>query len=200
MVYARQYSKPELNSILINSEGRLSPVSNEPGHAFSKHVGVSGQQISDRLVGKLKSDRTHPIVMDSQGRISSETDHRDIWKALNPNMNTRKAKSDFRTYVENWVTRSGSFLDRPQAINVGRYMLNSQAGQAELAKLDSSENRIGIQMFLNQLDMIRRDAWKMYYAEHGNDITHLETFSKAFMLVDKLSSGGIHIQTFFPIK
>lgn len=200
MACAKSYSKDAVNQLLVASEGRASPVSGETGHGLGKHVGVKGYQISDRLTGNLKSDATHPIIMDPTGKMRPESEHRDIWKSLNPGMNTKGSKSAFRENVENWVSRSGAFMDRPQAINVGKYMLNSTDGQSKLAELDGGEDRVAISMSLNGLDMMGIDAWKMYYADHDNDITHLEDFSKAFMLVDKLPTGTIHIQTFFPIK
>ena len=200
MARARRYSRDEVNAILNESEGRLSPVSGEPGHALSRHVGVGGYQISDRLRPELgASSTTRPIVMHPSGKIASEADHREIWRNLTPGVTTKALKAEYRRMYENYVTRSGSFLDLQQAVIVGRYLLNAAGGQAELAKLDSgAEARVAIELSMNAVEWIY-GAWKMNYACHGNDITHLEDFSKAFMLVDRLDADRIHVQTFFPV-
>lgn len=199
MARAKRYSKDEVNAALQESEGRRSPVSGEPGHALARHVGVGGYQISDRLRPELgSSSTTRPIVMHPSGKIASETDHREIWRSLTPGATTKSLKSEYRQMYEDYVTRSGSFLDLQQAVIVGRYLLNASGGQAELARLDSgAEDRVAIKLSMNAVEWIY-GSWKMNYACHGNDITHLEDFSKAFMLVDRLD-GGIHIQTFFPV-
>ena len=200
MARAKRYSRDEVNAILQESEGRRSPVSGEPGHALSRHVGVGGYQVSDRLRPELgASSATRPIVMHPSGKIASETDHREIWRNLTPGATTRTLKAEYRRMYENNVSRSGSFLDLQQAVIAGRYLLNAAGGQAELAKLDSgAEHRVAIELSMNAVEWIY-GAWKMNYACHGNDVTHLEDFSKSFMLVDRLDTGGIHIQTFFPV-
>ena len=137
--------------------------------------------------------------MYERGGIATEADHREIWRSLTPGATTKQLKAEYRAMYENYVKRSGSFLDLQQAIIVGRYLLNAAGGQAELAKLDAgSEDRVAIELSMNAVEWIY-GSWKMNYACHGNDITHLEDFSKAFMLVDRIDAGGIHVQTFFPV-
>lgn len=200
MARARRYSREDVNEILQESEGRRSPVSGEPGHALSKHVGVAGYQISDRLRPELgASSTTRPIIMYERGGIASEPDTRQVWREITPTATTKQLKAEYRRMFEDYVTRSGSFLDLQQAIIVGRYLLNAAGGQAELAKLDAgTEDRVAIELSMNAVEWVY-GAWKMNYACHGNDVTHLEDFKKAFMLVDRISTGGIHIQTFFPV-
>jgi hypothetical protein len=200
MPRAKRYTRDDVNAILHESEGRRSPVSGEPGHALSRHVAVDGYQISDRLRPELgASSRTRPIVMHPSGVIASEADHREIWRGLTPGVTTKTLKGEYRRMYEDYVMRSGSFLSLAQSVIVGRYLLNASAGQAELVKLDSrAEDRVAIELSMNAVEWID-GAWKMNYACHGNDITHLEDFSKAFMLVDRLEHDKIHVQTFFPV-
>ncbi len=206
MARARNYTKQEVNDILYASERRLSPVSGERGHALEKHVGVGGLQISDRLRGTLTTSPTRPLIMDEFGKVRPENEHRDIWRSLTPGATTKELKQDFKNNIENYVNRSGSFTDLQQALIVGKYLLNSPEGQTALAGLDqmavtvgSKQSRVSVVVSMNRLEWIH-GAWKMNYACHGNDITHEEDFSQAFMLIDKLDLDQIHIQTFFPIK
>ncbi|WP_305907354.1 hypothetical protein Q9L42_016355 [Methylomarinum sp. Ch1-1] len=200
MARARKYSRQDVNDILYASERRLSPVSGERGHALEKHVGVGGLQISDRLRGTLTTSTTRPLVMDEFGKVRPEAEHRDIWRRLTPGSTTKQLKQDFRTNIENFVSRSGSFIDLQQAIIVGKYVLNCQEGQAALAKLDQGlENRVAVTVSMHSLEWTQ-GAWKMNFASRENDITHEEEFGKAFMLIDKLDLDQIHIQTFFPLK
>ncbi|ATG92155.1 MULTISPECIES: hypothetical protein [Methylomonas] len=200
MARARKYSKQEVHAILTTREGLLSPVSNEPSHILSLHVGVSGLQISDRLMGTLKSDSTHPIIMGPTGSIRPESEHREIWKALNPGMNTQQAKNAFGSFIDNSKDNSGSFLDVQQAVVVGWFLLNSDEGQVELAKLDGASNRVKISKSLDRLEFVRENAFKMNFASKDSDITHLEDFSQAVMIVDKLPMDGIHVQTLYPVR
>ncbi|MDA1076387.1 MAG: sigma factor-like helix-turn-helix DNA-binding protein [Proteobacteria bacterium] len=81
MPRARQYTKDDVNRILMHSEGRASPVSGESGHALGKHVEVSGYQISDRLVGSFGGNSLDfPIIVEPTGAVATEADHRAIWK------------------------------------------------------------------------------------------------------------------------
>lgn len=201
MPVTKQYSRADVKRILQQSEGRLSPVSNQPGHCLEKHVAVSGYQLSDRLRHKeLQSDATHPIIMGETGGIRPENEHRDIWKALNPGMTTAQAKAAYRQNIANYVKESGSFLDQQQAAIVGRHLLNSSAGQKALGELDDgAKARVDIMIPLTTLDIIDLDGKKMHHASHGDDITHIAEMRSAFMLVDKLSGDEIHIQTLYPI-
>jgi hypothetical protein len=203
MPVTRKYTLADVNEILTQSEGRNSPTSGEPGHTLHLHVGASGLQISDRLMGSVKSDATHPIIMGPGGAIAPEATHRDIWKSLNPGLNTKGAKSAYDQNLDNSKSNSGAFIDRQQAIAVGRFMLNSAEGQTKLGELDGGANRASMKMTLSMLEMSWKDAWKMYFASGdgaGGDITHLETFTQAFLLIDKLNANTIHIQTLYPIK
>jgi hypothetical protein len=207
MPCAKRYSKEDVNAILYASEGRLSPVSGEPGHALSRHVGVSGLQISDRLVGRTMSSLSRPIVMQATGGAAPANIVRDVWREIDARSGitttTAQLKKDYNKLVDNSIDNSGAFVDLQQAIIIGRYLLNSSEGQTELAKLDSgTENRVKIVRTLNQLEAVD-SAWKMNYAGSSgidNDITHLRDIRTAFMLVDRLDANTIHIQTFYPIK
>jgi hypothetical protein len=205
----KSYTLEEVNAILRASDGRLSPVTGEPGHALSKHVGVGGLQLSDRLRGTAMSSPSRPIVMDVDGRTAPETVYRDVWREIDARngiqSTTKQLKSDYRKMVENYVEKSGSFIDAQQAIRIGRHLLNSPAGQAELARLDAGTDRVAITQSLNLIESTD-GAWKMNFAgmptaaHPENDISHLVDFNQAFMLVDRLDLDAIHIQTFFPMK
>ncbi|MEM1434707.1 MAG: hypothetical protein AAGG11_11670 [Pseudomonadota bacterium] len=210
MARTRQYTRDEVLQLLIDSEQRNSPVSGQPGHGLSKHVEVSGYQISDRLVGTFGGDAaSFPIIVGPGGAVASAADHRTIWKEAHahdgkPQLSTKAAKRAQKERFGSPVSRSGAFMDRQYAVVVARFMLNSTEGQAQLLALDNGEARVPLEMSLNRLDMIDVDAWKMYYADKsdtqaGSDITHIETFSRAFMLIDALPGNGIHLQTFYPI-
>ena len=201
MARAKQYTKQEVLNILTTREGLASPVSGEKSHIFSLHVGVEGLQISDRLMGTLNSDASHPIIMGPKGSILPEVDHRNLWKSLNPGMNTKQAKSAFSSFIDNSKTNSGSFVDKQQAIVVAKVMLNSPEGQTQLGLLDSgAKNRV---FFKLSLDMLRDNGFQMNFAGSGggnDDITHLEYFNQAGIVIDRLDPDGIHVQTLYPIK
>jgi hypothetical protein len=210
MPCARKYSKEDVNAILQASEGRRSPVSGEPGHALSRHVGVNGLQISDRLRGTVMTSASRPMVMMPTGGGADASTVRAVWREIDARngitTTTNQLKKDYRKLVENYIDDSGAFVDLQQAIIIGRYLLNSSDGQAELAKLDAgTETRIKIAKSLHQIEAVD-GAWKMNYAgmptagNRENDITHLEDIRTAFMLVDRYDAGNIHIQTFYPIK
>src|SRR5581483_3519018 len=100
------------------------------------------------------------------------------------------------------VPRAGAFVDLQQAGILGKFALNSPAGQAQLAELDAARagtpKRVKIEYGVNTLHNVQGE-WRMRYAERGNDIPVQVAFSQVWMLVDKLEPSGIHIQTFFPV-
>ena len=199
MPLAHAYSKQDFSDLLLASEGRNSPVSGEPGHCMSLHIGQSGLQISDRLVNKLSSDANHPIIMGPAGSVVPENQSRDIWRTLNPGSNTAQLKGAHSNLIDNAKSNSGSFLDLQQALMVGRYVLNCALGQTELAKLDAATTRVSIRTNLNAF-MSAEGTWKMYFASTDEDVTHVADFNQVFMLVDKIDAGTLHLQTFYPIK
>jgi hypothetical protein len=83
---------------------------------------------------------------------------------------------------------------------VGWFLLNSDEGQAQLANLDGGADRVKVSKSLDNLEFVRENAFKMNFASKDSDITHLEDFSKAIMIIDKLPMDGIHVQTLYPVK
>jgi hypothetical protein len=201
MPHAHNYSQQEFLNLLLASEGRNSPVSGEPGHCRSLHIGQDGMQISDRLQGKLSSDATHPIIMGPGGSVVPENQSREIWRGLNPGTKTADLKNAYSSFIDNAKSNSGAFLDLQQALVLGRYTLNCATGQGELAKLDLAAvpTRVRIQIDLNGI-MSAEGAWKMNFATTANDITHVCDFNHVFMLLDRIDGANMHLQTFYPIK
>ncbi|MBY0396421.1 MAG: hypothetical protein K2X91_08125, partial [Thermoleophilia bacterium] len=142
-----------------------------------------------------------PILVGPDGKVVDKAAHREIWKETNVGLNSKQANADFDAmFVGDSVGRAGAFLDLQQAGILGKFALNSAAGRAELAKLDAgTDARVTISYDLLNLTNVDGE-WKMRYAEKGgNDVASIQSFSKVFMLVDRLDPDGIHIQTFFPV-
>lgn len=204
MPYERQYTKQEVSDILRLSEGRSSPVTTQPGHCMSLHVGQSGLQVSDRLRGEIVSDAQHPIIMGPTGTVLPESQSRNIWRSLGPpGTTTNQLKSAYKNNIDNGVQRSGSFRDAQDALTLARYALNSTTGQAELRRLDTdpTTNRIFITVSVSAIQSLH-SAWIMKYADSDNDVTHDEQIKSVFMIVDRYAdpASEIHIQTFYPVK
>ncbi len=203
MSRAKKYTKDEVIAILEQSEGRLSPVSHQPGHTLAQHVLIADHHLTDRLVAKLGiSSPNRPIIVTPSGTVADKATHREIWKEINPGLNSATANKDFETMYQDCVGKAGAFRDLQQAGIIGRYVLNSSTGQTELAKLDAAASgtylRVKIVVSMHLLESVEGN-WKMRFAEKGNDLPHLKEFNEAWMFVDKLEPEGIHIQTFFPV-
>jgi len=197
----RNYTKADFIKIVYESEGRLSPVSNEPGHTLKQHLLIADHHITDRIIPNLGSTTpTTPIIVDEHGKVASELLHREIWKELDSTLTTSQAKNNFRKLYLDAPKCAGAFLDIQQIGTIGKYVLNSTEGQEALGKLDGTETRVSVKKSLNWLDNTTGTGWKMRFSSLDNDITHLTDFNNVFMLVDKLPNDEIHLQTFYPIK
>jgi len=201
MARAKKYTKDEVIAILVQSEGRLSPVSNQPGHTLAMHVLIADHHLTDRLIPVLgQSSTSRPIIVDPSGVIVGKAQHREIWKEINPGLNSATANADYdRIFVGDSVGKAGAFTDLQQAGLLGKFALNSPVGQAELAKLDGAENRVMIKYSVVNLHNVQGE-WRMRYAEKTNDLPHMRVFTQVWMLVDKLAPDGVHIQTMFPVQ
>ncbi len=201
MARKRKYSKSDFEKIVYESEGRLSPVSNEPGHTLKQHLLIADHHITDRIIPMLGSTTpTTPILIGPDGKVAPEIVHREIWKELDSTLTTSQAKQKFRKLYIDAPKCAGAFLDMQQINTIGKFVLNSPEGQDALEKLDGTETRVSIKKSLNWLDSTTGAGWKMRFSSQGNDITHLTDFSKVFMLIDKSINDEIHLQTFYPIK
>jgi hypothetical protein len=201
MARAKRYTKDEVVAILVQSEGRLSPVSNQPGHAMSMHVLIADHHLTDRLIATLGDNSpSRPICVDPSGKIVGKAQHVEIWKEINPGLSTKTAKKDYdELFLGDSVGKAGAFMDLQQAGLLGKHALNSLVGQAELAKLDAgTKKRVDFEYSVSNLHNVQGE-WRMRYAEKTNDLPHMRVFTKVWMLVDKLEPDGIHIQTFFPV-
>ncbi len=201
MARVKKYTKNDVIAILEQSEGRLSPVSYQPGHTLARHVLIGDLQLSDRLRATLPPPIPgRPILVDPSGKVVNKALHREIWKETNPGLNSKTANADFdRIFVGDSVPKAGAFTDLQQAGVLGRFALNSTNGQAKLAELDAgTSNRVEIEYSVINLHNMEGE-WRMRYVEKGNDIPSMTIFTKAFMLVDRLEPDLIHIQTFFPM-
>ena len=201
MARKRNYSNADFIKIIYESEGRPSPVSNEPGHTLKQHLLIADHHITDRIIPKLGSTTpTTPIIVNEHGKVASEPVHREIWKELDSTLTTSQAKQLFRKLYLDAPKCAGAFLDIQQIGMVGKFVLNSPEGQDALGQLDGTETRVSIKKSLNWLDNTTETGWKMRYSSMENDITHLADFNKVFLLIDKLPNNEIHLQTFYPIK
>ena len=201
MPFAKKYTKDDVIALLVLSEGRLSPKTHQPGHALAMHVTIGDLQLSDRLRATLPPPIPgRPILIDPSGKVVDKAMHREIWKETNPGLNSKTANADFdRIFIGDSVGKAGAFADLQQAGVLGKFAMNSPAGQTELAKLDArTADRVTIEFSVANLHNIDGE-WKMRYVEKGSDIPSMKTFTKVFMLVDLLDPDMIHIQTFFPI-
>jgi hypothetical protein len=201
MPRVKKYTKDGVIAILEQSEGRLSPVSHQPGHTLARHVLIGDLQLSDRLRATMPPPIPgRPILVDPSGQVVNKALHREIWKETNPGLNSKTANADFdRIFVGDSVPKAGAFADLQQAGVLGRFALNSTDGQGKLAELDAgTSQRVEIEYSVADLHNMQGE-WKMRYVEKGNDIASMTTFTKVFLLVDRLDPDMIHIQTFFPM-
>ena len=206
----KKYTKDDLIAILQASEGRLSPVSNEPGHALALHVTADAKAVTARLTVDL-SKSTRPIIMGPTGAIAPEPLVRDVWKEMSVREggvapNTNQIKAEYKKAYANNVPNSGTFMDLQQAGLIGRYVLNSAEGKAELAKLDNNTAaRVSIEVSMSKFETTSAEGWKMFYAGSGtakSEAGHVADIGSVFMLVDRLGPDpdGMHVQTFYPRK
>lgn len=212
MPAARIYGLFEVEDILMASEGRLSPVSLQPGHAMNLHVNARAEQISDRLMRTgASSSYGRGFIVGANGEIANENQTKRSWESFD-NLGsvstgaTASGQQRTRAYRQNMgasVPTSGAFADRQDAVQVARILLNSGVGQTELAKLDSgAEQRVVINLPVPGL--ANGTPATMYLARRaanlaGGDITGLTTVVSATMIVDRQATGEIHVQTFFPV-
>ncbi|KAF1029951.1 MAG: hypothetical protein GAK37_01558 [Pseudomonas sp.] len=212
MPAAKIYSLFEVDDILMASEGRLSPVSMQPGHAMNLHVNARGEQISDRLMRTgASSSYGRGFIVGANGEIANENQTKQSWASFDNlgsvstgvAVTAAQRNATYRQNMGSSVATSGAFADRQDAIQVARMLLNSGVGQTELAKLDSgAEQRVVINLPVAALP--NGSPATMYLARRaaalpGGDITGLTTVTSATMIVDRQASGDIHVQTFFPV-
>jgi len=198
MPRAKHYTQADVIDILEKSEGRLSPVSHEPGHTLALHVNIA--YLSDRLCPYIQ-DRlqpaNRPIIMHEKGGIATKQEHIEIWREHDPALSKTQAKKAYAQIFTEFKEEASAFLDLQYTGIVGAELLNSTVGQAELGKLDSGlEQRVGIRtgcgMYKKRYDSgtIFADSWNP---------KDLLDFSEAFMLIDVLPGNQIHIQTLYPL-
>jgi hypothetical protein len=97
---------------------------------------------------------------------------------------------------------SGAFADRQQAVQIACELLNSTYGQSVLAEMDQNLSRTRVEIHMPIPNVINNMAVKIHLSSRdtlGGDTPLLTDISRAFMVVDRLSTGDIHIQTFYPI-
>ncbi len=201
MPFAKNYTKDDVIALLVESEGRLSPVTHQPGHALAMHVTIGDHQLSDRLIATMPPPIPgRPILVDPSGKVVDKAMHREIWKETNPGLNSKSANADFdRIFVGDSVGKAGAFMDLQQAGVLGKFAMNSPGGQSELAKLDArTADRVTIEYSVANLHNVDGE-WKMRYVEKNSDIASLKIFTKVFLLLDRLDPDKLHIQTFFPV-
>lgn len=201
MARAKRYTKDDVIAILLQSEGRPSPVTTQAGHTLERHVTIGDQQLTDRLIPTLgASSPNRPILVDPGGKVVSKALHVEIWKETNLGLSSNQAKKDYADLFEgDAVGKAGAFTDLQQASVLGKFALNAMEGQTELSKLDNgTADRVTITYPVTNLHNIEGE-WRMRYVHKGNDIPAMVPFTKVFLLVDKLNPDGIHIQTFFPV-
>nr|WP_314577905.1 hypothetical protein [uncultured Pseudomonas sp.] len=96
---------------------------------------------------------------------------------------------------------SGAFADRQQAAQIPCDLLNSANGQRLLAELDGGKKK-RVEIHGPVPKVIDNHAVKIHLSSRdtlGGDTPVLTDISSAYMVVDSLPTGDIHIQTFFPI-
>lgn len=204
MPCARQYTINEINDILQQSEGRLSPVSNQPGHALHLHVDARGEQLSDRFLRPSASAVGRAYIVGEHGEIATAAETRAAWNDYaaatgGAQMNRATFNREFERWVPRLPAASGAFADRQDAIAVATHVLNSALGQGELAALDAgTRNRVQIQSPVPP-QVNGGTGVQMYLSEAVNSIPRIVPVRQVFMLVDRLGVGGIHVQTFYPV-
>ncbi|HYE35617.1 hypothetical protein [Methylocaldum sp.] len=198
MPRAKRYTQADVIDILEKSEGRLSPVSHEPGHALGLHVNIA--YLADRLrpyIQDRPQPAARPIIMHERGGIASKEDHIEIWREREPGLSKTKARKAYAEIFTEFKEEASAFLDLQQAGIVGAELLNSALGQAELKKLDiGSEQRVKIRSACGTYK--KRYDSGLVFADSWNP-KDLMDFSEAFMLVDALPGDHIHIQTLYPL-
>jgi len=97
---------------------------------------------------------------------------------------------------------SGAFADRQQAVQIACDLLNSSDGQSALARMDLDIRCKRVEIKMSVPNVIKNVAVKIHLSSRdtlGGDTPVLTDIREAFMVVDRLNTGDIHIQTFFPI-
>jgi len=204
MARLKTYTFDEAFALMIDSEGRNSPVTGAAGHAMAQHVGGTSAQTSGRLMNSVTSSANAPIIMMPSGVIADKATTIDVYKSTG--MSGTQAKKAFASMFHEGKANAGAFLDQQQAAHALKFALNSTAGQNALAALDGPENRQFFVVSMTGLTIAGRiDARKMYCASRGgggadtSDIPHLEEFTQVTVGLDKMSPDGVHLQTFYPM-
>ena len=205
MARKKTYTLQDCVDLLNTSEGRASPKSGEPGHTIHQHVGGREEQVGGRLMPKLTSSASAPIIIDPSGQVASKKDHVDIYVSAGLAASKTKGGAAFDTMFEPGKKAAGTFLDLQQAYSVLLYALNSTDGQAALGKLDGGSAREFFSTSVAGWSMARSDSHKMYTASLGaggsdmSDMTHLADFSSVTVGIDRMAiSDGVHLQTLYP--
>jgi hypothetical protein len=97
---------------------------------------------------------------------------------------------------------SGAFADRQQAVQIARDLLNCPEGQSALARMDRDILCKRVEIKVSVPNVLNDVAVKIHLSSRdtiGGETPVLTDISEAYMLVDRLSTGDIHIQTFYPI-
>jgi hypothetical protein len=203
----QNYTLDAAMAVLVQSEGRPSPKSNEPGHTLALHVGGDDTKSGGRLKASAQSSASAPIILNpATNTIATKEEHVEIYQqaGLYPSKNqSRKAYDAAFTAPKD---AAGAFLDINQAASILQYALNSADGQNALGKLDGTSLREFFSVSVTGWTNGKADCRKMYCAYNGaggddkSDLTHIADFMSVTVGIDKINAGGIHLQTLYPVR
>jgi hypothetical protein len=193
--------------LIIQSEGRASPKSGEPGHTLAQHVGGDDSKSGGRLMASVQSSASTPIIMNpATGAVAERKEMLEIYVSAGNFPSKTKAGKAYDDAFTAGKQAAGAFLDIQQAHSVLQYAMNSTEGQTALGNLDGGSAREFFTVSVLDWSMARQDCWKMWCAYVGaggndkSDLTHLEDFKKVTVGIDKLGGDEVHLQTFYPVR
>lgn len=204
MARRKIYTLEAANALIINSEGRNSPKSNQPGHSKLEHIGGTEAQAGGRLKQSLNSSSTTPIIINpATNAMADKADIMQRWISAGLQPNNKTAKQAYQNALPPPKKTAGAFLDETQASQILTYALNTAAGQQALGKLDAGSSRELFEVQVVAVSSI--PALKMYTASIGtggadmSDVSHIGNFSKVMVILDNPGANDVHLQTIYPI-
>lgn len=198
MTRAKQYTLHEVNEIIIASERRFSPKSGEMGHTLTYHSEVSHPELRKIVRGGLQSVPGFPVIASETGIVDKDA-HFDAWQSANPGLSKNKCRKAYATMIDNGKKQNGAFMDRQETIRVVHHILNSDGGQALLKKLDDGSKREQGVFDTGAMRKHRKNSGKMLFCENDDYAQpYLTDFTQAFILLDRIEAGGIHLHTCYP--
>src|SRR3954469_5325338 len=121
----QNYTVQAAMALLIQSEGRNSPKSGEPGHTLAQHVGGDDAKSGGRLKASVESSAATPIIINpTTGAIATKKEHIEIYAEAGLFPSKKQAGKEYDEAFTAPKDAAGAFFDLQQAASVLQYALN----------------------------------------------------------------------------